>query len=286
MTRLAFSKLSAAHLTAAGALLYAFGFLIANYHFGQYQLVAGSILQQRYLAAAAMFLAFQAFPMSTAFVILGESARVAGSLANEARASATSYVEPKDVWIARHSHGWSVFFGLAGQSVLISQFLVADAPIDALWGAMSFVGFTGAHLLLFRAGFPATVGPPKDVARVPGIQWSLGVAGALYAVLFLLVPFTTMVYPIIHPSVGGGAAWIASIELAPGESTLQRTHSGAPFSGVVIQDDGRVMSVLICAESGGDFDRIRFPSEYVREIRLDRVIPMYRTRLPDKLCGN
>ena len=50
------ARLGAAHITLALGLLYAVGFVVANAHFGRYELPRIELLRARYLAASALFL--------------------------------------------------------------------------------------------------------------------------------------------------------------------------------------------------------------------------------------
>ena len=58
------TRFDATQVTVALGLLYALGFVVANAHFGRYELPRIELLKARYLAAAVLFLFCSAIPLA------------------------------------------------------------------------------------------------------------------------------------------------------------------------------------------------------------------------------
>jgi hypothetical protein len=259
------ARLDAAHITLALGLLYAVGFVVANAHFGRYELPRIELLRARYLAAAALFLLCSAIPFATG-LFLSRSLR--------SRAPGGGPVERGLVLTETEAFAmgaetfWTWVLGALGFYLLIvTRFAVTVttapgaitlyfmAAVMASWQVCdSLVGGSASES---SQAWPSAVLPQRVILVC---VWSI----------LLMSLFTVFVYPAIKPELGGGAVWKARLIWRTDADSVARSAA----SGIVaiVDRDQNDVAVIACSSTGAP-TILSVAAADVRSIRLGERVP-------------
>ena len=244
--------LSAVHVTVAGAVLYAVGFLVANQHFGVYAPFQGDVLGARYLAAAVWFLVWQLLPLGSALVTLDVSAkRARAAIAADPNCfPGRVLTEIPDLVRGFRDYADSVGVALILHVVGLAPLQLGDAARQFLAGATSFGVSFVVFVIFLRVFFPIRepTGGENQV-RAGSLSGVTYVLGWLFVPLLVLVGmFGWWSYPRLKASVGGGAAWLADVTVEAPRLPHRRLEAGQHR--VVLADFASEYATLVLCDSG------------------------------------
>lgn len=129
-------RLDATHITLGLGILYLFGFIVANVHFGRYGLPRIELLRARYLAAALLFILCSAIPFAN-------GAFLSRVLRTRAPGDGPIEKEPKlgesEAWAMGAASFFGSLLGAVGfELLIISRLAVSPLPVLGV-GALYFM---------------------------------------------------------------------------------------------------------------------------------------------------
>jgi hypothetical protein len=260
------ARLDAAHITVGLGLLYALGFVVANAHFGRYELPRIELLRARYLAAAVLFLFCSAIPLATgAFLSRSLRTRAPG----DGPIERGLVLKETEAWAMGRESFWGWVLGALGFHLLLVTRFAVNATSAFGFVALYFVAaamaswqvcdyLMGGAASESSQAWPSVIKPQRLIL--------VSVWGILLTSLF-----TAFVYPVIIPELGGGAVWKAQLSWrVDSDSTARSAASGIV---AIVDRDETSVAVLACSRSGAP-DVLSIATEDVRSIRLGERVPL------------
>jgi hypothetical protein len=236
-------KIDAAHLTIGLGVLYLFGFIVANVHFGKYELPRIELLRARYVAAALLFILCSAIPFAVGAFLsraLRTHALGAGGLRRDLKLGETE--------------AWAIGAGGVLVWLLIAVVMYALVLSQLTLRLFAAPGTSALYFVLVTMATWQTSdlllgGEASDEAHLwPSIRMANHVLYAAFLVIIIPAAFSIFLYGSITPELGGGALWKAQLTWR----TTADSAARAKASGVVaiVDVDERTLSLLACGGSG------------------------------------
>jgi hypothetical protein len=256
-------KLDAVHVSIGVGLLYVFGFIVANVHFGKYELPRVELLRARYLAAALLFVLCSAIPFATG-AFLSRALRTARSGDGPRRRDLK--LGETEAWAMGPAFVTALLLAIGIQALLISEVSLSSFAAPGQ-NALYFIAVT---TFAWQLGDSILGGDASDDAQLwPSIRIQKRVINACLWVILVPAIFSVFVYGSIRPELGGGAVWKAQLSWrATVDSTVRSDASGIV---AIVDRDDRTVSVLACAPKGPPVPTL-IPLEDVASIRLGELV--------------
>jgi hypothetical protein len=251
--RTVLSKVDTVHITLGLAIVYLFGFVAANAHYAQFEIIHPDILQVRYLGAGLLFAVFCGVPL-----LLG--ANSVGTL--DSRESALRHAADR-------------FVPAIGGGILdaaLAYFFSFERSVGAfLIGA--FIGFVAAEVgvSIGRLNFIARTAEPTANRLASDFFHAQPVISFLVSLTILASVFGRYMFPYVPPELGGGGAWRANLLV----DNSRPGSSGDLWETILLDQDATFTSVIVCSQRDGHPVGVRIPTTRIRLSELQRltVIP-------------
>lgn len=235
-------RVDAANITMGLGVLYLFGFIVANVHFGKYELPRIELLRARYVAAALLFILCSSIPFAVGAFLsraLRTHGREEGGLRRDLKLGDTeawAIGAPVFLWLAIALMMYEIVL-----SQLTLRFLAAPGTSAIYFVLVVMATWQTSDLLIG--------GEASDEAGLwPSIRMSNHVLYAAFLVIIIPAAFSILVYGSIKPELGGGALWKARLAWRATADSASR----AAASGIVaiVDADEHTISLLACEASG------------------------------------
>lgn len=256
-------RLDGSHLTLGLGLLYLFGFVVANVHFGRYELPNIELLRARYLAAALLFILCSAIP----FAVGAFLSRALRTRPDDETMRTDLKLGETEAWaMGPRAFFYSLVLAVALHAMLVSRITIR--PFAALGtGALYFIVASMLawqlcdSLLGGRVSDEAQIWPPRRAPRrvIVLCAWVLVVPFA----------FSAFLYGSIQPALGGGALWKARLTWrSTADSSARAIASGIV---AIVDRDEHTLNLIACAQTGPPVS-ISVPAAEVSSIQLGALV--------------
>jgi hypothetical protein len=257
-------KVDGAHLTIGLGVLYLVGFIVANVHFGKYELPRIELLRARYLAAALLFILCSAIPFAVG-TFLSRSLRTRAP--GHGGRSLDLKIGETEAWAigAGMIFMW-LLIAIVMYVVVLSQLTLRlfAAPVTSglYFVLVTMATWQTSDLLL---GGEAS----GDAYLWPSIRISNRVLYASFLVIIIPAAFSIFLYGSIKPELGGGALWKAQLTWrATADSSARANASGVV---AIVDVDEHTLSLLACGGSGPPA-RVRVSTADVSSTKLGELV--------------
>jgi hypothetical protein len=256
-------SIGTAHLTLSAAVLYVFGFVVANTHFARFELLRPTLWQTRYLGAGLLFAAILGGPLLLGSLFALSLSEKSGS----SNGTLWKWLElPLGFLVA----------GFIGVSVTWLPGLLVGKRDTVFWAAFGVFSYETGRLQLL-AWIPWLSGPWVRGGSVTEVRMNRVYRTLLTGVVLLGVAgvFGTKLYPAISPAFGGGAVWRGRVYLRnPGAWS---TAFNRPVAVIDRQED--VVDVMACVDSASSRTQsFAIPAADISLVAVSGLIP-----IPDSL---
>lgn len=235
--------------------LYTVGFLVTNTHRALYQPVHVEIFEARYFGAALLYSVFTAVPVMIGVYAMREVKK------GEADANLDRLLR----WVGFTFVLLAMLFLLIRPPYQEPGFQILLHSVAPGLGYCLLIALGTFAFFLHRAGARAE----QDEKDEEHFRLSAEILGLFIVFLFSTFYFGGMVYPRVSPAFGGGAQWIASVEL--------KNPIGARYTvadSVMILDNSQgFQTVLSCVADGGQHSSqvLAFPNTSIDVLHYGRV---------------
>jgi hypothetical protein len=251
-------KLDTVHLSVALGVLYVFGFIVANVHFGRYELPRIELLRARYLAASLLFVLCSTIPF-------GVGAFLSRSLRTEASGEGGLQFGLKlgqtEAWAIGRGFFGTILIALGMHELLVSILIIRyDSALFK--GVLYFIQVVFVTWFMFDA---FTGGEASEEAHLwPSVRIVRRVLFCLFAIV-IPATFSLFLYGSIKPELGGGAMWKGRLSFTNSADSSIRAISSRVVT--IVGQDEQTISLLACQPSGPPI-RISVPASDVSRIQL------------------
>jgi hypothetical protein len=258
------AKLDGAHVTIGLGVLYVFGFIVANVHFGKYELPRIELFRARYIAAALLFILCSAIPFAAgAFLSRVLRTRAPGDGLRERGLK----LKETEAWAMGAGPFFSWLLIAVGLDVLLVSRLTVSLVAALGLGALYFVM---TMMVAWQLCDSLLGGESSDDAQAwPSVRMPQRVVYLCLWIILLPAGFSIFLYGSIKPELGGGALWKARLTWrATVDSSARASASGVV---AIVDRDENTVNLIACSQSGPPA-RISVPTADVSSIQLGELV--------------